>query len=202
MDKLNQDQIKEALKDVRSSYRLLALYQKRVLDIIKYISNSYALTFDSGWSKFSGTASKNSRADITKSSWEWLALYLYEFNLGTKKIKGEKYHFKIVHQADTGYFDTADNKKVSKQNVDQYANVSQSETRLIFVLSKNDNGCPIINHLSDKLNVESKQASITGNWLSVPFNLESFSNQELTDGVIKEFNKVCKDNFGITLKDE
>ena len=41
MDQLNPAQINEALTDVRNAYRLLALYQKRVLDIIKYVSNKY-----------------------------------------------------------------------------------------------------------------------------------------------------------------
>jgi hypothetical protein len=199
MDKLNPIQINDVLKDVRASYRLLALYQKRLLDIIKFIANGYNVNFKSGWSKFSNAASNGNRANINKWSWDWLSLYLYEFNLGTIKIKENEYHLKIVHQADTGFYDAAQDKKISRVNADQFADVSKSLTRLFFVLSKNDNGCPIHHILNDNLNAENNTKIVIGNWLAVPYGLERFASQADTERVLNDFNNECKTTFGIDL---
>jgi len=201
MEKLNPTQLNEALKDVRNAYRLLALYQQRILDVIKYIANGYGVHFNSGWSKFSNTASKGNRANISKSSWEWLALYMYEFNLGTRTIGENHFHFKVVHQADTGFYDVNADKKIAKQNVDQFEDASASTTRLIFVLSKNVNGCPIKHHLKGNLSSQNNHSLFNDSWLSVPYNLERFSNQASADIVLKEFNQVCVETFGVKIMD-
>ena len=199
MDKLNILEINDALKDVRNAYRLIALYQKRLLDIIKYVSNSYSVNFGSGWSKFTNAASHGNRASIDKSSWDWLSLYLYEFNLGTLEIDMNKYHFKIVHQADTGYFDASIDKKFARENVEQFSDVNSSLTRLYFVISKNDNGCPIQNILNGHLKAHDNTTIFKESWLAVPFNLQQFSTQSSTDSVIREFNSICKESFHIEL---
>lgn len=201
MDKLNTTAINEVLKDVRSSYRLLALYQNRLLDIIKYAANTYNTSFNSGWSKFSKAAANGNKASIDKSSWDWLNLYLYEFNLGSIKRDGDSYHFKMVHQADTGYYDSSKEQKISIDNVNQYADVSTSTTRLFFVLSKNDDGCPKEHILNGNLSNKSEGLISKDNWLAVPYNLQLFSNQDKTDIVLNKFNAICKENFGIDLKE-
>jgi hypothetical protein len=199
MDKLNTTEINTVLKDVRSSYRLLALYQKRLLDIVKYTANTYNVSFNSGWTKFGNAVPNGNRASIDRSSWDWLNLYLYEFNLGSIKRDGDTYHFKIVHQADTGYYDVSKDQKTSIDNVDQYADSSVSGTRLFFVISKNDNGCPKQHILNGNLSSQNQSKLIKGNWLAVPYNLQRFSNQADTDNVLSEFNVVCKEIFGIDL---
>lgn len=198
MDKLNTKEINEVLKDVRSAYRLLSLYQKRLLDIVKYISNRYNLSFNSGWSKFSNASSNGNRASIDRSSWDWLNLYLYEFNLGTIKIKDHDYNFKIVHQADTGFYDVRD-QKISRDNADQFADVNVASTRLFFVLSKNVDGCPMKFILNENLSAQNNSKIFENNWFAIPYDLERFSNQESTDLVLNEFNRVCKDTFGIEI---
>lgn len=199
MDKLNPSEINEALKDVRNAYRLIALYQKRILDIIKYVSNSYNVNFGSGWSKFTNAASHGNRASIDKSSWDWLSLYLYEFNLGALEIGTDKYNFKIVHQADTGYFDASTDKKIARENVEQFSDVNSSLTRLFFVISKNDNGCPMQHILNGHLKAKDNSIIKKENWLAVPYKMERFSNQFATDSVLNEFNANCKETFGIDL---
>ena len=199
MDKLNITEIKDVLKDVRSSYRLLALYQKRLLDIIKYSASTYNVNFNSGWSKFSNASLHGNRASIDKSSWDWLNLYLYEFNLGEIKRDGDSYHLKIVHQADTGFYDVSKKQKTSIDNVDQFADSSVSSTRLFFIISKNDNGCPKQNILNGNLSSNDQSKIIKGNWLAVPYDLQRFSNQVDTDIVLNEFNAICKETFGVDL---
>lgn len=197
MDKLNTSEINEALKDVRNAYRLLALYQKRLLDIVKYTANFYNVSFNSGWSKFSNAASHGNRASIDKLSWDWLSLYMYEFNLGAIEIGVDKYNFKIVHQADTGYFDASADKRIDRGNAEQFADANSAITRLFFVISKNDNGCPMQNILNSNLKAIDNKIIVKGNWLSVPYNLQRFSSQLETDIVLNEFSTVCKENFGV-----
>ena len=64
MEKLNTFELSNVLKDVRNSYRVLALYQQRILDTVKYIGNQYNWTFHSGWAKFS-SASLNGKIPTT-----------------------------------------------------------------------------------------------------------------------------------------
>ena len=199
MDKLNTLEINEALKDVRNAYRLLALYQKRLLDIVKYTSNFYNVSFNGGWSKFTNAASHGNRASIDRSSWDWLSLYLYKFNLGAIQIGVDKYNFKIVHQADTGYFDASADKRIDRGNAEQFADVTSAVTRLFFVLSKNDNGCPVQHILNGNLKAVDNNKITNGNWLAVPYNLQRFSNQLETDYVLNEFTTVCKDTFGVSI---
>lgn len=199
MDKLNTTEINEALKDVRKAYRLLALYQTRLLDIIKYISNGYNVSFKSGWSKFSNAASHGNRASIDKWSWDWLSLYLYEFYLGELKIGEDNYYIKIVHQADTGFYDVNTDEKISKLNSAQFSDVASASTRLFFIVVKNQKGCPIEHVLEGNLTAQNNRKIIKGNWLAVPYNLQRFSSQSLTDIVLNEFNVICKETFGVDL---
>ena len=200
MDKLNTTEINEALKDVRNAYRLLALYQKRLLDIVKYVSNTYNVKFDSGWPKFSYAAGHGNRASIDRISWDWLSLYLYEFNLGTiLSIEKDQYHFKIVHQADTGFYDARADKKIMNENVHEFSDVDTSVTRLFFVLSKNDNGCPMQHVLNGNLKALDNSKIVKENWLAVPYNLQRFTSQSLTDSVLNDFNSICKETYGIDL---
>lgn len=199
MDKLNISEINDALKDVRNAYRLLALYQKRLLDIVKYTTNFYGVSFNSGWSKFSNAASHGNRASIDKLSWDWLSLYLYEFNLGGIQIGVDRYNFKIVHQADTGYFDASADKRIAPINVEEFADVNNAVTRLFFVISKNDNGCPKQHILNSNLKAIDNKIIVKGNWLAVPYNLQRFSSQLETDIVLNEFSTVCKENFGVSI---
>jgi hypothetical protein len=199
MDKLNSTDVNEALQDVRSAYRLLALYQTRLIDVVKYVANTYNVTFNSGWSKFSNASSHGNRASIDRLSWDWLSLYLYEFNLGAISIGPDKYNFKIVHQADTGYFDASADQKIYRGNADQFADASTALTRMFFVLSRNDNGCPLQHILNDNLKAQDSNKIVKGNWLAVAYNLQRFSSQSTTDSVLYDFNEICKDTFEIDL---
>lgn len=200
MEQLNPNQLQGIFKDVRSAYRILALYQQRILDTVKYVGNQYGFSFQSGWSKFSNAASHGNRATIHKKwSWDWLTQYLYEFNMGALEVEKDKFYFKIVHQADTGFYDANYTSKISKLDIDQFADANTSQTRLFLVLSKNDDGCPIHHVLQSHLSAQNNSKIIKGNWLAVPYNLERFTNQESTDIVLKEFSGECTNFFGIKL---
>ena len=202
MEKLNSREFESVLRDVRKSYRLIALYQKRVMDVVKYIGAAYNQNFESGWAKFSNASSNGNRANIDRLSWDWLSMYLYEFHMGQKVIGEDKYWFKIVHQADTGYFDTKENVQINKIAVDKFERSEDSKSRLFFVLSKNEGNCPIHHLLGPHLTSEVKGLVKNGNWIGVPYELSRFIDQKSTDQVLKEFNDIAYSEFQIELMPE
>lgn len=199
MDQINQQEFIAILKDVRLSYRLLALYQQRILDTIKYIGNQFNTNFESGWPKFSKGTVHGNRAKIDYWSWDWLNLYFYEFNMGGVKINDINYHFKIVHQADTGFYDKSQHEVLQKPEVDSYNDADDSDSRLFFILSKEKNGCPIINILEGNLTKESNSVLFKSDWLAVPYHLSSFLNKDSTNVVIQDFDSKCYEYFSIHL---
>lgn len=199
MEKLNPHQFQNTLQDVRTAYRLLALYQRRLLDVIKFIHNYYSLEFSGGWEKFSAPTPKGRRVQLQNWSWDWLNLYLYEFSMSSTEINGDSYILKIVHQADTGYFDASENKAITKLDIDQFDDLNRSQSRLIFVLSKNEDLCPIQNLLENHLSSENNTLIRNGNWIGVPYGMEHFINEESTIKILEDFNRICKNEFGISL---
>lgn len=203
MDKINQHDLQQALVDVRKSYRLLAVYQRRILDTVKFIANHYSLQLQGGYSKFSNIAKKGKGVQLTHWSWDWLSMYLYEFNLGYLEIDDIKYHFKLIHQADTGFYDVNDNQRTSKTNPSEFAASEKSECYLFFVVSKNTDGCPIERLLKDYLHKESIQSlKNKNNWFYAKYKIDEFINQDTTENVFKDFNKLIKLEFGLDLTKE
>lgn len=199
MEKLNKNQFENVLEDVRKSYRLLALYQQRLLDVVKFVGNKYDREFSSGWAKFSRPMGNGNRARIEAWGWDWLTLYLYEFNMGHRKIGEDEYWFKIVHQADTGYYDKNSAEKIDKTEIEHFENAAKSTSRLFFVLSKNTHGCPIANLLNHHLNSESNGVVHNGKWMAVPYEMSRFMDEQSTNGVIEEFNKVVLSYFQVEI---
>ncbi|MBI6117952.1 hypothetical protein [Salegentibacter maritimus] len=200
MEKLNSAEFHDVLKDIRSSYRLLALYQRRVLDVVKYIGNQYNFNFTSGWSKFSNASLNGTRASIEKWSWDWLSMYLYEFNMGKREINGGTYFFRIIHQADTGFFDENEKTDISKLDISKFGNVEVASTRLFLVLTKDRDGWPFQKNLLDNnLSKNSEGLICNENWMGVPYEMERFYNRSTTDKVLADFNQKVKLYFNIEI---
>ncbi len=199
MDKLNLSEFNDVLKDVRSSYRLLALYQRRLQDVVKYVGNQYNFNFTSGWAKFSDASNNGKRASIEKWSWDWLTMYLYEFNMGKREINGSTYYFRIIHQADTGFFDENDERKVSKLDIAKFNKVEASTTRLFLVLTKDKDGWPFQNLLDKSLSKDSRGLIHNENWMGVPYEMERFFNRSSTDKVLADFNQKVISYFNIEI---
>lgn len=197
MDKLSKQELNETLTDVRKSYRLLALYQQRIKDTVKYIGNVYGMNFDSGWPKFSKTASRGRRVNIDDWSWDWLSMYFYEFNLGSKIIDAKSYHFKVLHQADTGYYDAS--VKLSMQSINEFGSANKAISRMFLILSREENGCPLKHLLNGKLSADSNVIIQNENWLAIPYELQQFMNQEGTDNLLKDFDIKVFQKFGVSL---
>jgi hypothetical protein len=83
--------------NVRSSFRLLYSFNRRILDLMKYIGKKFNIPYCGGWSKFSASSPKDGKGSLNNWGWDWLNLYLYEFHFCKENIS-----FSIILQSDTG----------------------------------------------------------------------------------------------------
>jgi hypothetical protein len=191
MNDFTKDQFENVLVDVRKAYRLLYLYQKRVLDVIQYIGDSLDFRFGGGWNWFVYNMPVASKAKLTNSSWEWLSMYFYEFNFSERKVNDSTIKFSVILESDSGYFDSMN----SFENIKSYSPVQQSVTKLIFMVGKNVWWDPDFKELFDDENLDiyksSKDELIRSNEKGTIvvkcFPLSRFINAEETNKCIGEW---------------
>ncbi|MDC7218749.1 MAG: hypothetical protein PQJ59_02350 [Spirochaetales bacterium] len=83
--KIDQKELNKALLEVRKAYRIIYEYQKRVLDLVKYISKSLGYQYAGGWSKFSSPSPKNGKGSLDNWAWDWLRFLSLRIQLQTQK---------------------------------------------------------------------------------------------------------------------
>jgi hypothetical protein len=136
MSTITKHELNMALIDVRKAYRLLYSYQRRMLDTVKFISDTLSINVQSGWSIYSGNSPKNGgKLHLDSWAWDWLNMYMYEFHFGEQTIGDDKFQFAIMLQSDTGPYDS-DRVKIGTE-VDLFAPVEEAETKVIFQVGKN-----------------------------------------------------------------
>jgi len=194
MENLTSFQLEEALCDVRKAYRLLYFYQRRVLDLVKFIGNTLEFEYKGGNPRFSAVTPRNGKGDLGCWAWDWLNMYYYEFYFGFKLIAGHNITFSIFIQSDAGYFDIENNNRTMVEN---FTPVENTKTRLIMVVGKD--GWDI-----SKLNPDAKVLSsqITdyfdnlmngGIMIGKAYNLSEFINEESARLKINSFISYCKE---------
>jgi hypothetical protein len=201
MEPISEKELRNSLRDVRKAYRLLYLYQRRVKDLIEYIGSQYSRQCKEGWSKFSNLASNGKKINLNQWAWDWLNMYLYEFNMDQKTIGFDEIFFTIVLQSDTGFYDAGNSHDMGPQKLDvsDFSNPEESKTRLIFVVAKNDIGCPIKNLLKDHLNREETDFA-DGNWIGKAYEMEDFINEESTNKILNDFDQYCQEKLDIAMR--
>jgi len=196
---MNKYEFEKTLNEVRKSYRLIYLYQKRVLDLINFIGNKLELNLHSGWSKYSNPAKINKRVKLTYWSWDWLMLYFYEFHFG---IVRDKVNFSIILQSDSGFFESDSNDKL---DISKFLSSEKSKTRLYFVVGDGIWGCPVGSFLKEHFkSVETEFRKDTSNnkiWLGKSYDLTDFLDEKSTIYIINDFLKYCENN-GVKMNEE
>lgn len=122
------DDFENAMMNVRLAFRLLYIYNKKMLDLMKYISSLINLRYEGGWPKFSKASPREGKGTLDNWAWDWLNMYYYEFHFADSN----GCLFSIILQSDTGKWDS----NVDKLSIDQYASAEDSKTRLVFICSK------------------------------------------------------------------
>lgn len=202
----------QLLQDVRSSYRLLYQYQKRILDIVDFSNKYYGRKFHAGWSKFSNATPKAKKVALDLWSWDWLNLYMYNFTSDYFTENEDKYHFAILLVSDTGYFNTQQKELVNdselnqrkgrsnrtqKIDVENFASTEESESKLIFIAGKNLWECEDIfkDNFNDPqllLEASGKYEKNDGKMIFKAYNITQFQNKEATKINLDDFKKYCE----------
>jgi hypothetical protein len=87
MDNLTPAEFERSLQDVRLAYRLLAVYQRRLLDTVDFIFKQFG-TFEGKWYGHFSKPAANAKVLGLKESWgwDWLPMYFSQFKSEEKKI--------------------------------------------------------------------------------------------------------------------
>ena len=204
MEKINLNEFNQVLQDVRTAYRLIALYQTRVKDIVRYIMDNYQLTYAGGYQKFSASNPRNGKsAKLNNYTWDWLPMYMYQFTAKEFKKDSDEYCFHVYHVADSGYFDQfGPERGPDRLNITAFGPVASSKTRLFFVLSRNDvKGWPYSKVLKNHLTANSIVEISEGDWIAKSFDIQKFFNEESAIDMMKDFDNFCFEHFKIKLID-
>mgnify|MGYP003298436630 FL=1 len=76
---LNEEQLKDALCEVRKAHRLVYEYQRRMQDLSWFIRNKLGFNEYKGFKKFSAPLSSRNTISVDNWSWDWIYSYVYEY---------------------------------------------------------------------------------------------------------------------------
>jgi hypothetical protein len=133
LNNLNTD-FDHVFLDVRRAYRLLYLYQRRVMDLMKFIGNQLGLRYAGGWCQYSGATPRNGKGSLDNWAWDWLNMYQYEFNFASRVIDDKEIRFSVFLISDTAFFDAG---LEDECDLKAYPSAENADTRLVFLTGKN-----------------------------------------------------------------
>jgi len=169
------------------------------MDTVQFISDQTAFSFHGGWSWFSGAMPKHKSVNLAHWAWDWLNMYLYDFHLGSRTVADVKYHLSVVLQSDTGFFDS---KTSDRRNLEAFAPVEESETRMILCLGV-DHWDPtsLLNEKAlRKCETEFfKPHKEKGFMLAKAYSMTAFMNEEKILETLEDFKTYCRDKGVIEL---
>jgi len=132
------EELENALIDVRKSYRLLFDFQSRILDLMSFISGKFGYRYSGGYPKFSDNGPREGKGSLDLWAWDWLNFYFHEFHFGYQERDNDNIYFSIFLVTDSGFFESKSlNNKITKLDVQQFKSPEKSQSKLIFVVGKN-----------------------------------------------------------------
>lgn len=200
MSELNYSELSLTMTNVRKAYRLLHDYQKRVLDTVNFIGNNLNFEYHSGWAWFSKDQGNKNNKSLERSGWDWLNMYEYEFFFGDQNVNGIEFRFSILHQADTGYYDGLKSKKDSPLD---FIAASESQSRLVFIVGRNNFWDPR-NVLTEKLRNKNTDefSDANQNLFGKAYGMERFFNEDSTQNTIADFIRFCWEKYKLDIRAE
>jgi hypothetical protein len=188
------------LLNVKNSFRLLYSFNRRLLDLMKYIGKRFNLSYNGGWSKFSDSSPKDGKGSLDNWAWDWLNLYLYEFHFVKENIR-----FSIIFQADTGRWDS----EVDYFEIEKFEKSEKTKSKLFFIFSNNDcwNMDLILDDKYMKSEYEKEYFIENGDKQKAyckVFELDEFKNKTGIDRMLEEYIKYLNKNkiFDINIVEE
>jgi hypothetical protein len=186
---IDMEKFDKMILNVRDSFRLLYQFNRRILDLMRYIEKKYNIPYKGGRPHFSDPSPRGGKGKLDNWAWDWLNLYFYEFFFEKKKIK-----LSILLQSDTGMWDA----DVEPLDVDKFENTENAKTKLIFVFSncdywdmekvfENEN---FKGNYIETFEIKKNKKTI----YSMIFNINEFKDKSSTDKSLHKFIQYLKKN--------
>jgi hypothetical protein len=169
--------------EVRKAYRLLYDYQRRILDLMKFIGETYDLPYKKGRPLFSSKAGNN----LTNWAWDWIFMYCYDFRFEGKE-KENPVQFSVILRNDSGYYEANQESKISAKDIEQFKRVEESKTELILIAGA-------LNTPFDVLTASIKENEGASEDKTIVFKnyaLEKFFTQDDALKQLQDFSAYCK----------
>ena len=185
--------IEDVLVDVRKAYRLLHIFNSRIIDLMKYIADTFGMEFGGGRSLFTGGTPGMWKDRFTNRVWDYFNLYFYEFYFG-----GNNTWLSVILQSDTGLWDKIENIKDEEEfnnkqdKIGSFNSPEDSKTRLFFVTGNgewSENKIQILLDKNPNKSIKNEDVLEKGNgkiWYKI-FEINKFIDEETTLKTLNEF---------------
>ncbi|RAJ16369.1 hypothetical protein [Olleya aquimaris] len=175
--------------EIRKAYRLLYDYQRRILDLMKFIGETYDLPFKKGKPLFSSKSGNG----LNHWAWDWIYMYCYDFRFEGKDNENP-IQFSVVLKNDSGFYEAKAQNKINELDIEQFKPVETSKTELIFVAGDLDRNFPLLS-ASTKTTLG---ASEDKKLVFKNYALDCFFTQDEALKQLRDFSNYCK-TFNIEL---
>ena len=197
MNRISKEELTTTLVDVRKAYRLLYLYQRRVMDTVKYISDVIGVNIEAGFALFSeGSPKSYEKYRNDRLAWDWMNMYMYEFFCGKQHVDGHEISFAIAVQSDTGYFDAPAGTRNTA--VTSFAPPEDARTRILFFIGKNTWKAEKIGDNTGEFyqrhHREFIEKTDKGIFLAKAFELEEMIDEQSIARCLQELEQFCHAN--------
>lgn len=197
----NIEYARQALCDVRKAHRIIYAYQKRMMDIVRFIGKK--LDFHNvveGYKHFSNGASKK----IYNGTWAWdyIYSYLYEYYLGKNQNEEDnaEYELSIFQYSDTGFFDS---EKSVRTDLATFTDEEVADSKFLLFLEVRPIGSPKWWRIKEVINNKEyaskshtttilKEGESTIVLYSIP--IEKFLDEQSALHVLNDFCSFCSEN--------
>lgn len=204
---LNEEQLKDALCEVRKAHRLVYEYQRRMQDLSWFIRNKLGFNEYKGFKKFSAPLSSRNTISVDNWSWDWIYSYVYEYYMGEQSEKDYCWRVSIFQVSDTGFYKNRGN-GARQTKISTFADVKESDSKVIFYLSAATKSAKEYDWDTDNI---IKEYAIQDGFFkientpkhiqivySVP--LSKFVSEEAIMLILRDFVEYCNKNAGVNLK--
>jgi len=191
-------EFEKVLKDVRSSYRFLYQYQKRLMDLVTFISNHLGFQFAEGEPHFHNNSLKSLKNIDPGKHWAWNSLQLYNYNFihSAKTLGNWKDVMLMINiVSDTGFYDR---EALIQTRVEDFAPVEESKTQLHIILKTQ--GIEWKAYMGTQYIASSKKDEFVQNedkdhlLIGKKYDLSRFIDETSTLAVLQDFEKFCHSN--------
>ena len=186
--------IEDVLVDVRKAYRLLHVFNSRIIDLMKYIETAFGMEFAGGMSLFTADTPGNWKYRFNNWVWDFFNLYCYQFRFNSNTT-----WLSVILQSDTGLWDKIkdfsdpDEFDEKQDKVDLFNSPEDSKTRIFFVTGNgkwSEDKIQILYEKNLNKNIENDGVLDKGKrgkiWYKM-FEISKFIDEETTLKTLDEF---------------